>query len=395
MSGIFCFAPLSPVFAQETVDLESYLNQIEDDAPSQNDLPAAESGAQIDTQTEGVFGDIFSELADIVPISDDEEQPEQNTSNQNDALPTIPNLNTRSTQAGMNLPVANQGPAAPMSLNSLGLNARSPEELEEQIRSEAFDAAITGLFPLSVDNIKTLLRKNEDIEKAVQDPISGIPTPQVNVETISLDPGVAPMKINTSAGYITTVNILDVTGAPWPIQDVSWAGDYEVIEPEEGGHILRITPLTKTAYGNMSLRLLTLKTPVTIQLETNSDTVQYRLDVRVPEYGPFAEAPLIEGTTQRVAGDPNIMSVLDGVAPSSAQKLYVSGVDGRTSAFQMNNTTYIRTPLTLISPSWDQSVSSADGMNVYAMRETPIILLSDKGRLSRVNLTLTRDTEDE
>ncbi len=390
--GIVCFAPISMPYAQETVDLESYLNQIEEEAPSQDSLPAAQSEEQVDTQTEGVFGDIFSELADIVPVSDEDQQQQEAEENQNDVLPSIPNLNTRSTQAGMNLPVANQGP---MSMNSLGLDNKTPEELEEQIRSEAFDAAITGLFPLSVDNIKTLLRKNEDIQQAVQDPISGIPTPQVNVETISLDPGVAPMKINTSAGYITTVNILDVTGAPWPIQDVSWAGDYEVIEPEEGGHILRITPLTKTAYGNMSLRLLTLKTPVTIQLQTNPDTVQYRLDVRVPEYGPFAEAPLIEGTTQRVAGDPNIMSVLDGVAPSSAQKLYVSGVDGRTSAFSMNNMTYIRTPLTLISPSWDQSVSSADGMNVYAMRETPIVLLSDKGRLSRVNLTLTRDTEDE
>ncbi len=394
LAGIVCFTPFFHVFAQESLDLQSYLNQIEEEAPSQNDLPVAtpQTQDQSDNQTEGVFGEIFSELADVIPFSEEEEQTEQAIDNQDDVLPTIPNLNTRSTQAGMNLPIANE---TPLSMNNLGLNALTPEQLEEQIRSEAFDAAITGLFPLSVDNIRTLLRKNENIEKAVQAPISGIPVPQINVETISLDPGVAPLKINTAAGFITTVNILDVTGAPWPIQDVSWAGDYEVIEPEAGGHVLRITPLTKVAYGNMSLRLLTLKTPVTIQLETNSETVQYRLDVRVPEYGPFAEAPLIEGTTQRVAGDPNIMSVLDGVAPNSAEKLYVSGVDGRTSAFKMNNMTYIRTPLTLISPSWDQSVSSADGMNVYAMRETPIVLLSDKGRLSRVNLTLTRDTEDE
>jgi len=376
----------NPVCAQNNTDLQGYLDQIAEESPSQNTLNAQQSEMMTDASEgndqPGVFGEVFSNVADLV----DGEGESETDGEINDALPMISDLETRQTpqNAGMNLPVAGDGP---LSMNSMGIDIRSPEELEEEIRREAFDAAITGLFPLSEDNIKTLLRKSEDVKRATEEPIDGIPTPQINVETISLDPGVAPMVIKTAAGFITTLNILDVTGAPWPIQDVSWAGDYEVNEPEEGGHILRITPLKKSAYGNMSLRLLTLKTPIIIQLETNLDSVQYRVDARVPEYGPFATTPLIEGGSERVAGDSKIMSVLDGVMPDRAEKLNVSGADSRTSAYMMNNVTYVRTPLTLISPAWDQSVSSADGMNVYAMRETPVVLLSDKGRMVRVNLS--------
>lgn len=272
---------------------------------------------------------------------------------------------------------------------------KTQQELAEEIRREAFDAAITGLFPLNPDNIKDLLKEYDKTKRAVEEPVHGIPTPRVNVETVSLDPGVTPMIVHTAIGHITTVNILDVTGAPWPIQDISWAGDFEVIEPEEGGHVIRITPMALTAYGNMSIRLLTLKTPVTIMLKTGTDEVQYRVDARIPEFGPFAQTPIIDGGSELVAGNALIMSVLDGAPPDTAEKLAVSGVDGRTTAYKIGSSTYVRTPLTLLSPGWNHSVSSADGMNVYALADTPVLLLSDKGRFMRAGLSSGRGLFDE
>lgn len=272
---------------------------------------------------------------------------------------------------------------------------KTQQELAEEIRREAFDAAITGLFPLNPDNIRDLLKEYDKTKRAVEEPVHGIPTPRVNVETVSLDPGVTPMIVHTAIGHITTVNILDVTGAPWPIQDISWAGDFEVIEPEEGGHVIRITPMALTAYGNMSIRLLTLKTPITIMLKTGTDEVQYRVDARIPEFGPFAQTPIIDGGSQLVAGNALIMSVLDGAPPDTAEKLAVSGVDGRTTAYKIGASTYVRTPLTLLSPGWNHSVSSADGMNVYALADTPVLLLSDKGRYMRAGLSSGKGLFDE
>lgn len=265
-------------------------------------------------------------------------------------------------------------------------DAVTNEEYQQSIRNDAFDAASTGLFPLRPDEIQEILRRYDETKKAVEAPHYDLPTPEVSVHTVSLDPGVTPPIIKTATGHVTTLTVLDITGAPWPIQDVSWAGDFEVIEPEEGGHIIRITPLGQFAYGNVSMRLLTLKTPITFTLRTQRDVVQYRFDARIPEYGPLAEAPLIEGGREIIAGNNDLTTILDGVAPQGAVKLAVSGVDGRTTAYKIGPTTYVRTPLTLLSPAWDNSVKSADGMNVYAMADTPVVLLSDQGKFMRATL---------
>ncbi len=281
---------------------------------------------------------------------------------------------------------ANSKSRISVDVDNVGLVGKSEAELVEEIRREAFDAAITGLFPMRPDQIRGLLKVYDETQRATQEPVHGVPEAIINVATLALDPGVPPMVLKTAVGYVTTINILDITGAPWPVQDVTWAGDFEVTEPEEGGHVIRIIPMKQAAYGNMSIRLLTLKTPISIMLQTGTDEVQYRVDARIPEYGPFAQAPLIEGGMERVAGNAAITAILDGVAPNNATKLKVSGVDGRTTAYNMNGMVYVRTPLSLLSPGWEQSVSSADGMNVYALTETPVLLLSDRGEFLRANL---------
>lgn len=272
---------------------------------------------------------------------------------------------------------------------------KTPEELQEEIRTEAFDAALTGMFPLSPDQIKSLLQRYDETQKVTQTPVYQAPKPEVSVQNISLDPGVAPAVIKTALGNVTTLNILDATGAPWPVQDVTWAGDYEIVEPEEGGHIIRITPMSDYARGNIVIRLLTLKTPVSMTLETGRDIVQYRVDARIPEYGPFASTPIIQGGKSLVAGSPDLTSILDGVMPNGAMKLSVSGVDGRTTAYSLGGVTYVRTPLTLLSPAWQSSVSSADGMNVYALSNAPVLLLSDGGAFERATLSEKKDLLDE
>lgn len=275
------------------------------------------------------------------------------------------------------------------------LNEEGNTKLQEEIRSEAYDAAITGMFPLSPGQIEGLLKRYDETQEAAKTPPYDTPKPEISVQNISLDPGVAPPVIKTAIGNVTTLNILDATGAPWPVQDVTWAGDYEIVEPEQGGHIIRITPMSHFARGNIVIRMLTLKTPLTLTLETGRDVVQYRVDARIPEYGPFATTPIMQGGKSLVAGTPELTSILDGTAPGGAVKLDVSGVDGRTTAYSMGGTTYVRTPLTLLSPAWQSSVSSADGMNVYALTNAPVLLLSDGGEFQRAILKEKEDLLDE
>jgi len=121
----------------------------------------------------------------------------------------------------------------------------------------------------------------------------------------------------------------------------------------------------------MSVSLLGSYTPVILTLETNRDVVHYRFDAVMSDYGPLAKAPLIDsasgGGFGTVAGSSGLSSALEGIVPQGAARLNVSGVDRRTSAFSYNGMTYVRTPLTLLSPGWSGSVAWLDGMRVYVI----------------------------
>ncbi|HRJ67860.1 MAG TPA: DotH/IcmK family type IV secretion protein [Alphaproteobacteria bacterium] len=256
-------------------------------------------------------------------------------------------------------------------------------KLEEQ----AFDTALKQLLPLEPEQIRKTLEVFKVKREAAETPIT-VPEPRQVVETLSLDPSEAPVLVKTAPGHVTTFTILDSTGAPWPIQDISWAGKFDVTTPEPGGHVVRITPMTAHGIGNISIRLVDLITPVTVRLTTGIDEVHYRFDARIPRPGPLAKTPLIQyGGLKAVAGrDDNMTGFLDGTPPKEAVRLKVTGADGRTTAWKVSEQMYLRTPLTLLSPGWDSSVSSADGMNVYALNQAPVILLSDEGRMVRAQI---------
>ncbi|MEM7651389.1 MAG: DotH/IcmK family type IV secretion protein [Pseudomonadota bacterium] len=273
---------------------------------------------------------------------------------------------------------------------------------KEQARKDAFDAALEGMLPLRPEEIRALLERFDRTQESVETPVYPNPKPEVVVQNITLDPGAPPATIKLAYGHVTTVNFLDTTGAPWPVQDISWAGNFEIINNAQAGgegasftHMFRISPQSEFAYGNMSITLTSLRTPVIITLETNRDVVHYRFDAVVPDYGPLAEAPLIETGISTSAGSTELSSILEGIAPQEAERLNVSGVDGRTSAYRYNDVVYVRTPLTLLSPGWSSSSASADGMRVYEINDAPVLLLSDKGRMVRARLSDRIDILEE
>lgn len=274
----------------------------------------------------------------------------------------------------------------------------SDEELADAFRREAFDAALQSLLPLKPDEIRELLEHFDRTQESVELPVYPLPKPVVTVQNIPLDPGTKPAVVRVAHGHVTTLNLLDATGAPWPIEDISWAGNFEVIQSgvTNGTHIIRITPQSEFAYGNMSIKLLTLQTPVILTMETSRDLVHYRFDAVIPGNGPLAETPIITSGISLTAGsDPDVSSVLQGITPSEATRLDVSGVDSRTSAYKVGDQTYVRTPLTLLSPSWSNSAASSDGMRVYTIKSAPVLLLSDNGKMVRARLSAREDIFDE
>jgi intracellular multiplication protein IcmK len=265
---------------------------------------------------------------------------------------------------------------------------QSKEEKEAELRKKAFDAAVNGMYALKPDEIRKMLEIDDETKQAARTPVYPSPLPETAFETISLDPGSKPLTIKTAIGNVTTLSMVDASGQPWPIQDISWAGNFEIQQPEAGSHMLRITPTSEFASGNVSMRMVGLNPPVILLFRADRQKVHVRIDVQVPELGPNGIAPLINTSAlSTTAGDGRLSAVLEGVPPSSAKKMTLTGVDERTSAYNMGGMMYLRTPYTLLSPAWNSSVRSADGMNVYSLASTPVVLLSDKGKMVRAYLS--------
>jgi len=252
----------------------------------------------------------------------------------------------------------------------------------------AFKSALDSAMPLSPDQVQQLIGRMSEMQRATAPALADPDRPrsEVKVETISLAPGAQPPVIKVAAGYVTTVVLMDATGAPWDITDMAFAGRFDVKTASKDGHVLRITPLSRFYEGNITIQLKDLSTPITFRLSSGNDVVYYRYDVRVPAMGPKARPPRFTSANSMVAGDEVMMAVLDGYPPSSAKRLRVSGLDDRSAAWEVNGQVYLRTPHSLLSPAWSSSTASGDGTTVYAIPETPVLLLSDQGVMVRARL---------
>jgi intracellular multiplication protein IcmK len=279
-------------------------------------------------------------------------------------------------------------PSVPMTPDQAAATANAEAATREEEHNEkSFDRAEKGLLPLTPDQIRDFMSRLETMQKAAVPPSGGPPKAEVKFVTLSLDPGVEPPQINLVAGYVTTITLVDATGQPWPIVDVGVGGNFEVTPTKSSSdsHVVRVMPLTRAGAGNLSILLKDLPTPVIFRLAAGGPTVDMRYDARIPKLGPDAKVPLIN-SPHLEAGNENIMLLLDDVPPSGAKRMKVSGVDERTMAWMFNSRVYVRTPLTLLSPAWDASVSSADGMTVYQIGDAPILLMSDNGAMVRARL---------
>ena len=65
--------------------------------------------------------------------------------------------------------------------------------------------------------------------------------------------------------------------------------------------------------------------------------------------------------------------------PAGSKTLEVTG-GGKAQAWLLNDTLFVRTRLTILSPGWISTMSSADGMHAYEMKRTPTLLMSMNGK---------------
>ncbi|MFA5959476.1 MAG: DotH/IcmK family type IV secretion protein [Tatlockia sp.] len=254
----------------------------------------------------------------------------------------------------------------------------------ELIDSKAFEGVTRQLYPLSTEEIlrlKQLYHANEYAEAA---PAGTPPKPTATSQFVNLSPGSTPPVIRLSQGFVTSLVFLDSTGSPWPIAAYD-LGDPSAfnIQWDKTGNTLMIQALKLYNYGNLAVRLRGLNTPVMLTLIPGQKAVDYRVDLRIQGYGPQAKSMPMEAGIPPSA-NAVLLHVLDGVPPAGSQRLSVSGGDAR--AWFLNEKMYVRTNLTILSPGWIGSMTSADGMHAYEMQKSPVLLVSWHGKVMQLKV---------
>ena len=260
----------------------------------------------------------------------------------------------------------------------------------DSLRNEAFANVPDTLMPLSPDEIKDVRRIFNKTQQAGAF-TSDVPAKPVS-STIMVDisPGASPPVVRLSSGFVSSLVFLDSTGAPWPIKayDLGDPKSFNIQWSQAGGtddsidNTLMIQAITMYKVANLAVVLKGLNTPIMLTLVPGQEVVDYRVDIRAPGLGPKARP-----SYNMMPATPNSMliDILNGVPPQQAKLLRVTGGDAK--AWSVGKTMFLRSDMTVISPSWISTMAGSEGgVNAYELPLSPVVLALKNGKLSKLHI---------
>ena len=152
------------------------------------------------------------------------------------------------------------------------------------------------------------------------------------------------------------------------------------LHADEGLNVLEITPVSLVPRGGLVVTLEGAPKPLTFLLVSGGGRYDANLSIHVADRGPHAKVEIMTQPDAPDTGAPFLTGMLEGVPPADAVPLSVEGVSPEgLRAWRLGRNVYLRTRYTLLSPEWTASEAEA-GTTVYAVPNTPVVLLSVNGR---------------
>lgn len=339
-------------------------------------------------------------IASIVSFADDDLQQIQQLqqTGQRAKLPVAPVVTARSNGVPTQLPdappppVSESGPMPPPVVRSSDTSpaaqvATTPASLRKEdsidMRDQAFVGVTESMLPMSPAQIRRLRELFSEIQESSTE-IPGVPPrPTSTSMIVNLAPGAVPPVVRLSAGFVTSLVFLDATGAAWPIEayDIGDPKSFN-IQWDKKSNTLLIQAMNFYKQGNLAVMLKDLNTPIMVTLLPGQKAVDYRVDMQVPRMGPNAE-PAMNGLPS--GANPELLNVLNGMPPAQGKALKVMG--GECQAWVTESKLFLRTPLTIISPSWVSMMSGPDGaIHAYELPKASVILALQQGKMIKLTV---------
>jgi intracellular multiplication protein IcmK len=205
---------------------------------------------------------------------------------------------------------------------------------------------------------------------------------------LSLRAGEVAPTLHLAPGNATVLTFYDETGAAWPVMSVT-VGNPTAYSAQEAGdkgktNMVVISPISNFADANLVVTLVDYPVPVLFSLVTGDGTVDYRLDVGITSRGPNAQYDIAQGSDLEPTNDPTMQSFVDGLPPKGSVKIDTTNPD--VEAWRLGDMDYIRTPLELLSPAFIGRQMHPSGIKVYSITDTPVLMFSQDGRMTMVEL---------
>ena len=274
--------------------------------------------------------------------------------------------------------------------------------LKEKKRRADLDDSMEELLPLSPDEIRRFMERQDEADSAVSPDPAAMKT---RVVSLPCTPQKSPHVVHLAAGYSSAIMFQDVTGAPWPVltaivgnaeafsvsaPDRPDAGDKEKAGRDLGhSHIVTVLPLKAHASGSLVLTLQNAAYPVLLHLVSAGSRGRGRVSdaltvIRLEGQGPSAR-PVAIGPRPETASD-ELLSLVHGIVPEKAGKIRTVPKIPGLAVWRCQDRLLVRTPYEAIWPAW-LSCAGSEGMKVYAMPVTPSIVLSIDGRAQQVRIS--------
>lgn len=268
--------------------------------------------------------------------------------------------------------------------------------------SAAWLEALQTLNPLSPADVSSL----READRAIDEAALRRETPQStqsDVLSASLEPGAASPVIELLHGFVTSIEVVDATGRPWPVA-LPRTGDAEAFHVDvvgaaaaaEGGangegavgSVLTVAPARRFAATNMILVLQGQSRPVSVVLRavepSASSVFRDRLTLVVQGMGPNARVVAHRGYEHLDAGE-DLRAALVGRLPRAGAVEILADLPAGMRAWREGRTLWLRTTDTLISPAPQASVAGG-AHRAYRLPYLPVVVTSIDGQLREVSL---------
>ena len=243
-------------------------------------------------------------------------------------------------------------------------------------------------MPFTPEQIEMLGLLLQQVREATAEAAGPAADPQHR--RLQIQPGHAGIpEVRLARGYTTAVSFTDVTGAPWPIEEVlvdqSFLPAQAGARPDGAQHLLYLAPLRANLSGNAVVKLAGRTDPIILHLGHSAAAPDVRIDIRLAEAGPAADPEALTRLPPFQAGDADLLDLLAGVPPAGATRLVVSGGRASDRAWATGDDVLLVTAASILTPGPWAAERAADGRWAYRLPATPFALVSAAGLDYRID----------